>query len=190
MALPVSFNASMCFAVYGIHVFRGSREGEAEKGRGKKSQCMVSQQFFSSSSPPPPQVKDIQARKAHPAPQPSAVPQELPGSAPTEAVSSSPAYPPHPPAIQHPAPSRMERQPVRGDLCFREARAENRMLEVSLYCVCTLCMQACSLRKTNISRHRYTSTSRYMGFLALVTDTVSVDTVTKTIPSQQPGSAN
>ncbi|KAG7242550.1 hypothetical protein INR49_020263 [Caranx melampygus] len=59
-------------------------------------------------------VIDCQARKAHPAPQPSAMPQELPGSTPTEPVSSSPAYPPTHPAFstQHPAPSRMERQPA------------------------------------------------------------------------------
>lgn len=53
------------------------------------------------SSSPPPQVKDSQARKPHPAPQPSAVPQELPGSTPTEPVSSSP--PTHPASsTQHP----------------------------------------------------------------------------------------
>ncbi|CAB1433538.1 unnamed protein product [Pleuronectes platessa] len=52
-------------------------------------------------------VKDSQAMKAHPAPPPSAMPQELPGPTPTSPVSSSPPYPP--PNL-HPAPSRMENQ--------------------------------------------------------------------------------
>ena len=95
-------------------VVRHLREG-SEDGRKKPAHGLPATRFLLL---PHRRSKTARPGSPHPAPQPSAVPQELPGSTPTEPVSSSP----HPPSIQHPAPSRRRKQPVRGDLrFFREA---------------------------------------------------------------------
>lgn len=39
-----------------------------------------------------------------------------------------------PPSIQHPAPSRRRKQPVRGDLCFKKSRSG----KLPINCMCTL----------------------------------------------------
>ncbi|KAK2919784.1 hypothetical protein Q8A73_001988 [Channa argus] len=58
-------------------------------------------------------VKDSQARKPYPAPQPSGVPQELPGSPPMEpGAAVLLILPPN----QYPGPRRREKQPVREEL--------------------------------------------------------------------------
>lgn len=134
-------------------------EGKARR----KSQCMVSQQSLSSSFPL--QVKDRQARKPSPAPQPSAMPQELPGSTPTEPVSSKLCL-----FFTHPAPSHRRKQPVRGDLCFRKARS--RKLPI-LYVYFTYAW-TCSCTKTHINK--YGSTRKHIQFV-LVTDAVFGDIV-------------
>lgn len=128
--------------------------------------------FFS----PPPQVKDSQARKPSLAPQPSAMPQELPGSTPTEALSSDLCLFPHPPSIQHPAPSRRRKQPVRGDLCFKKSRSGKLSINVcKVHIQPYICMGMFTHGNTH-TVHLYRSTSKHIQFV-LVTDTVFGDIV-------------
>ncbi|KAK2853555.1 hypothetical protein Q5P01_006216 [Channa striata] len=74
------------------------------------------------------QVKDSQARKPYPAPQPSAVPQELPGSPPMERGAAVPLILP---TNQHPASSLREKQPVREELLKATTRSPRRLARLA-----------------------------------------------------------
>lgn len=105
---------SICLALYGTCVRVQRMEGEKDEG---KSQRMVSQLLVFFFSPT--------AGQRQPGQEAPSCPSTIcraPGAARIYPHRACEQQPPHPPSIQHPAPSRRRKQPVRGDLrFFREA---------------------------------------------------------------------
>lgn len=122
-APPLSLSGHL--AVYGLCVSIWSTEGKKMKAKVTARSLPAYISFFSP-------LEDSQGRKPSPAPQPSAVPQELPGSTPTEALSGELCLLPLT-GIQHPAPSRRRKQPVRGDLCFRKVKERKALFKLYVY---------------------------------------------------------
>lgn len=119
---PLSLSGHL--AVHGLCVSIWSIEGKKMKAKVAARSLPAYISFFSP-------LEDSQGRKPSPAPQPSAMPQELPGSTPTEALSGELCL--HPlTGIQHPVAGGSSLSEV---ICVFE---KSRSGKPSLNCTCTV----------------------------------------------------
>lgn len=105
---------SICLALYGTCVRVQRMEGEKDEGKSQRRVSKLLVFFFSPTAG--------QRQPGQEAPSCPSTICRAPGAARIYPHRACEQQPPHPPSIQHPAPSRRRKQPVRGDLrFFREA---------------------------------------------------------------------